>query len=268
MGSQEQAPAAVVRLEPIPKKPREGAVTRFFAGMAYPWKGIGFTFKNPPLLALAFAPIVLTIVVVVLLFSGASHLASSLSHRFAGHGFFGSLLYTVIMAVVVLAVYFVGFVAVLSLASAPFCSSLSDRTEALAAGRKIPKHGIGHVITEAARGLLHAILSLGLYLIISVPISLAGALIAPLAPFFWFAGFVVTAYFFAYGYFDFPLSSRCTGFGEKWDWLAKNRADSLGFGSMVGLMVMIPGFNLFIAPFATVGAALLYGEIEKRNAGR
>jgi CysZ protein len=244
-----------------PRKP--GAFSRFFGASAYPWKGIGFAFAHPKLLLFCAGPIATTVVAVILLFGGAWHLASSWAHGFAGDGFFGWLLFVFIMAFVVLAIGYVGFVAILALACAPFCAVLSDRTEALATGRPPPKHAIGTVLFEALRGIAHTLLRLAAYVAVSVPLYLLGIVLPPLSPIFVVLGMVITSYFLAYDFLDYPLSSRRHGFGQKWAFIAEHRAESLGFGAMVGLMLAIPLFNLVVAPFAAIGAALLHVELER-----
>jgi CysZ protein len=154
-------------------------------------------------------------------------------------------------------------VAILALACAPFCALLSDRTEAIAAGRPVPKHGIGTTLLEAGRGLLHTLFRLVCYAGISIPLYLLGLLVPPLSPIFVFLGMIVTSYFLAYDFLDYPLSSRHHGFSQKWAFIAQHRAESLGFGAMVGLMLAIPLFNLVVAPFAAIGAALLHVELER-----
>ncbi len=253
---------------------KPGAFARFFHGMAFPWKGIAFVFQHPRLIPLAFAPILATIATVALLFGAFAHLASAIAQRFSGgHGVIFGFLFAIMMALVTIAVYYVGFVAILSLASAPFCSSLSDRAEALATGRPIPRRGAKATLVEAGRGIVHALLALALYLAISLPISALGLLVnfiplvgQVLSMVLYALGFLVTSYFFAYGYLDYPLSSRCAGFGEKWAYIGRHRAEALGFGGMVGLIVLVPIVNLLVAPFATVGAALLFVEIERGDA--
>jgi uncharacterized protein involved in cysteine biosynthesis len=49
--------------------------------------------------------------------------------------------------------------------------------------------------------------------------------------------------------------------------VGENRAESLGFGAMVGLLLAIPALNMLVAPFAAVGAALLHVDVEKKRNG-
>jgi CysZ protein len=167
---------------------------------------------------------------------------------------------------VVVALGYVGFVVLLSLACAPFCSALSDRVECYATGRPIPKRALGATLYEALRGIGHALLRLGIYVVISVPLYLLGVVVPPASPVFAGLGMLVTTYFLAYDFFDYPLSSRERGFGEKWRYVMAHQAESLGFGAMVGLLLAVPALNVLVAPFAAVGAALLYVDLERADA--
>jgi CysZ protein len=204
---------------------------------------------------------------VVLLLGGAWHLASSLAHRWTGgHGLLGAALFALIMAAVVAALGYVGFVVLLSLACAPFCSALSDRVEAIAAGRPPPKRTVGETLVEALRGVAHAIGRLALYVVVSVPLYLLGVAVPPASPIFVGLGMVVTSYFLAYDFLDYPLSSRARGFGAKWRYVMGHQPEALGFGGMVGLLLAVPALNVLVAPFAAVGAALLFVDLERADA--
>jgi CysZ protein len=268
----ETAPqTALARVEPpaqakAPRKP--GAFGRFFGAMGYPWKGMGFVIDHPRLLPLTLAPIATTVTAVLLLFSWAMQLAATLAHHWAGgHGWLGRILFFLIMIFVVVPLGYLAFTAILSLSAAPFCAALSDRVEHLATGRPIPNLGVGGTILEALRGILHALLRLTVYLVISVPLYLIGLFVPPIAPITMMLGMIVTSYFLAYDFLDYPLSSRKKGFAEKWAFVDENRAESLGFGAMVGLLLAIPALNMLVAPFAAVGAALLHVDVEKKRNG-
>ncbi|MSP62609.1 MAG: hypothetical protein EXR72_20220 [Myxococcales bacterium] len=265
---------ALVRADPSslapPTRPsaRPGAFGRFFHAAGFPFRGIGFAFAHPGLLPLCFAPIVTTLVAVALLFGGAMRLASSLASYFgSGHGWLVMALLALVIGLVLLGIGYIGFVVVLSLANAPFCSLLSERVEALATGRPAPSRGVIGILIEAGRGLLHALLRVVVYLAISLPLWLVNLIIPPLAPIMAILSILATSYFLAYDYLDYPLSNRAAGAGTKWGYVTEHGAESLGFGGMTGLLLAIPLLNLFIAPFAAVGATLLYVEMSPSTNG-
>src|SRR5439155_1742378 len=191
--------------------------------MSFTWQGLAFVFRHPRLLPLALAPIALTAAPVAWLLWRVFSWATSLGQR-AGGGYLGGLIAGALMLLGLVAAYLVASVTIL-IASAPFCAALSDRAEALATGRPIPKHGVGKTVSEALRGLAHSLLATLIYFALSLALWLVGLVLGPLAPLTLVPSFLLTAYFFAYGFLNYPLSSRCAGFGEKWLYIGRHRAE-------------------------------------------
>lgn len=239
---------------------KPGVWRRFGAAMGYPFHGMRLVFQHPRLLLLCAGPVLTAVVVSLLLFTGAISLGQRLAHR-TGHGFFAELFFLFFVVFVFVAIGYFAYVALISIAAAPFCSAISDRVEAIHTGVTLPPQPFSTTLREAGRGVLHAIARAFVYLLISLPLSLFNMIFPPLAPVILCGQFVVTSYFLAYDFLDYPLSRRCAGFGQKWKFIDEHRAESLGFGFMLGLIFLFPVINVLMAPFAAAGAAILHADL-------
>jgi len=112
-----------------------------------------------------------------------------------------------------------------------------------------------------ARGVGQAIFNVILYLLIAVPLFLLHWVVPAIAPAVWVASLVQTALFFAFDAFNEPLHRRGTSFGGKWRFIGAHLAESLGFGSGVALLMMVPFLSVIVTPVAIVGGTLLYLDL-------
>ena len=103
---------------------------------------------------------------------------------------------------------------------------------------------------------------------IAGPIFIVHWLVPPLAPLCWLAGLVQTALFFAFDGFNEPLHRRGLGFAAKWRFLVDHLAESLGFGSLVAVLMAVPLVSVLVAPIAVVGGTLLFVELEASSRRR
>ena len=230
-----------------------GAYTRFFRGAGFLGKGLSFALDKPSLLGLTLAPLVLTGVVAV---AGATAFWRWAHAWAVGHA--GAFFGTVLLIAIVLSVGLFLFVAASFVATAPFSALLSSRAEKLKTGALPPG---GSFFAEAVRGLFHTVVALAVYLCVQIVVVGLGWILTPLSPFFWGLGLFFTAWFIAYDAFDGPLSRRGTGLGAKWRFVTEHFAESLGFGFVTALLLMIPGFNLIVPAVAYIGGTLLYLEL-------
>lgn len=86
-------------------------------------------------------------------------------------------------------------------------------------------------------------------------ISFAFPLIAPAVAVLWM---VYTVWVLTLEYADFPMGNHGIAFRHIREKLAEKRFLSLGFGSMVMLMTLIPVINFLVMPVAVAGATLMY----------
>ena len=90
-------------------------------------------------------------------------------------------------------------------------------------------------------------------------IPLVGAIIFPII---WF---IFNAWMMSVQYIDYPMDNHKIPFNKMLDTLSDSRGGTLGFGSMVMLLTMIPFVNLFVMPAAVCGATKLWYENYRNN---
>jgi CysZ protein len=187
-----------------------------------------------------------------------------IDRHLAGHGAFVAALLAIILFIFVAGVFYVGFVAVAKIATAPFAGFISEKTEAIQNGKAIAPEGLWANLRESARGLAHTLMALAIYVAISVVLLILHWVATIFAPIVWVLGVSTTALFVSYDAFDLVLSRRGKKFGEKWKFLGDHTAESLGFGSMIALVLLVPGLGLLVPAIAAVGGTLLALEIERQ----
>lgn len=240
--------------------PATGAFRRFGVGMGYPWKGLGFLGRHPQLIPLCIGPVIVAALGLAGLATLASRLATWVA-QWVGHGWLAAVVYFLVMVFVVSALVYFGLVVVASIAASPFCSIIAERVEALATGTPLPPQPWGEILREALRGLGHALLRTLVFLAVTLPFSLIGLFISPLAPFLMVMQFFITAFFLGYDFLDYPLSRRNLDFSAKWAYVDRHRGVAMGFGAMTGLLLLVPVLNLFIPPVAAIGATLMFLDL-------
>jgi len=160
-----------------------------------------------------------------------------------------------ILAVLTIVSGVVLFLVAQPLLSAVFSDRLSGRVERQIRG-EAPE---APFLASAGRAVAHGLLKLVLY---------ALAMLAAFVLSVWTAGFgaivglALAGLFIAYDGFDYPLSRRGASFGEKWAYLVKHPAQTIGFGAGATLLYLVP-LALFVAPpFVAAGATMVFMESE------
>jgi CysZ protein len=241
-------------------------ITRFFRGMGYFGRGWRVAFGSGHVVPFVLLPALVTVAVA----GGGSFLAWRWATDFvqrhaAGHGaLWGAIVWLVVM-LFVLATAYVLYVASCLLATAPFAGILSERAERVHTGEAVPPATWRQAMALATRGLGHTILGVCLYVAIAVPLFVIHWAVPVLAPFIWVAGIVQTALFFAFDAFNEPLHRRGASWGKKWRFIGTHLAESLGFGSGVALLMMVPLLSIIVTPVAIVGGTLLYLDLAAKK---
>jgi CysZ protein len=187
--------------------------------------------------------------------------ADFVARHSAGHGALWGAIVWLFVVVFVLATAYVLYVASCLLATAPFAGVLSERAEHVHTGEKVAPQTWRQILALSARGLGQALLGVMLYLLIAVPLFAVQWVVPVIAPFVWIAGVVQAALFFAFDAFNEPLHRRGTSFGGKWSFINTHLAESLGFGTGVALLMMVPFLSVIVTPVAIVGGTLLYLDL-------
>ncbi len=241
-------------------------IARFFRGMGYFGRGWRVAFGARPLVPFVLLPAGITVAVAgggtLLAYRWAAELVA---RHAAGHGALWGAIVWLFVVLFVLATAYVLYVASCLLATAPFAGILSERAEQLHTGDQVPPQTWRSMLALAARGLGQTVLGVLLYLAIAVPLFIVQWVVPVLAPFLWIAGVAQAALFFAFDAFNEPLHRRGSSFGGKWRFIGAHLAESLGFGTGVALLMVVPFLSVIVTPVAIVGGTLLYLDLTSRD---
>jgi CysZ protein len=242
-------------------------IARFFRGMGYFGRGWRVAFGSGKVVPFVLLPALVTVAVA----GGGTFFAyrwaaDFVARQSAGHGALWGAIVWLFVVIFVLATAYVLYVASCLLATAPFAGILSERAEHVHTGQKVAPQSWQKMLALSARGLGQAILGVMLYLAIAVPLFIVQWFVPVIAPFIWIAGVVQAALFFAFDAFNEPLHRRGSSFGGKWSFINAHLAESLGFGTGVALLMMVPFLSVIVTPVAIVGGTLLYLDLVAQRA--
>ncbi|MFO7808970.1 sulfate transporter CysZ [Guyparkeria sp.] len=177
--------------------------------------------------------------------------------------------YWLVMPLVVLGLLlatFFTFTLVANLIAAPFNAVLAARVEAHLTGEPPPEDGqgvmagaVGAVAGEVGRLLYLAAWALPLVILWFIP---GLNLLAPLA---WF---VFSAWMMSLEYVDNAAGNHGLSFAEQRRRLRQRPSLTLGFGSLMTLMTMVPVANFFAMPVGVCGATRMWVEGFERKTRR
>ena len=233
-----------------PPWPRRAA-----AGAWHVPAGFAFLVRNPGLWPLAILPSLLA-VSLGLLGLGASwyllpRVEDALAPPAARVGDALSLLASITLGLVTLVSGVMLGIALAFVLTAPLLDLLSQRTEARLRGSTV----------EASRGLRFEVaqsLKGALFFLAAIPLAFLVGLVPFLGPplaTLW------GAFALAFQLTDGPLTRRGLGFGEKLGFHRRWRPETLGFGLVGLLALLVPLANLLLAPALVVGATRLVLEL-------
>lgn len=165
-----------------------------------------------------------------------------------------------VLAVASLLILFYGFTVIANLLGSPFNGTLAERVEDLrAADAQRPQRLQRPLWKDLASSSLGELRKLGYFALRAVP--LLALLLVPglnaMFPLLWAA---FGAWMLALEYLDYPLGNHGLAFAAQRRVVRRQRALTLGFGSGVLLMTIVPGLNFLAMPSAVIGATLLSME--------
>ncbi|MCK5813914.1 MAG: sulfate transporter CysZ [Cocleimonas sp.] len=167
------------------------------------------------------------------------------------------LLYPLFALLILIAVYYV-FTIVANLIAAPFNSLLAEKVELHLNGLPIPEFKgykammkiVGKTMVSEFRKIIYMLKWLPLLILISIiPV------INIISPFAWA---LYGAWMLALQYTDYPMGNHELFIKEELKHLRKHRASSLGFGSAIMLMTMIPIVNFLAMPTGVAGGTAFW----------
>lgn len=253
-----------------PARPPRSALADFFEGAHDVWRGAGFLLARPALWIWALIPFVLNIIFFTLLAWGTWHFAGSWihAHFFSGHGLWLNILGWVLGVLFWigfgLLVFFL-FVPLASLVASPFNDVLSEKVERLYAGERIEQgFSLGRLVRSIATGL-HSTLRLALVstvlLVAALPL---GLLPPPLGPALWSAASAaITIRFIALQFTAYSMDRRIYTYRQRRDFLRRNRARTIGLGTMAFAVMLVPGLNALFIPVSAVAGTLLFCDARR-----
>ncbi|WP_277962945.1 sulfate transporter CysZ [Pseudomonas sp. RIT-To-2] len=171
--------------------------------------------------------------------------------------FLSYILWPLFVALVVLMVFFC-FTLVANIVSAPFNSFLAEKVEVVVRGKDdFPPFKWSELSREVPRTLNREMRKLGYFLprtlalfVLSL-IPVVNVIAAPL----WL---LFGVWMMAIQYIDYPADNHKMSWPDMLAWLRQKRWQSLGFGGIVYLVLLIPVVNLLMMPAAVAGATLFW----------
>jgi CysZ protein len=239
-------------------------ITRFIRGTGYFGRGLRLAFGRRELVPFVIAPGLIAAALTTAVVWYAAH---ALEQYFAHHphgAFVGALMWLAVR-LFEFAVGYLTYNVCCVLATAPFAGVLAERAQRIATGAAPPSSSWREAAGDMWRGINHTVLGALVYVAVAVPLFVLQWLVLPLAPFVWIAGLLQTALFFAFDAFNEPLHRERRSFGDKWRFVFRHGAESLGFGLAVSLCMMLPLVSLIVTPVSVVGGALLYVELRQKQ---
>ena len=161
-------------------------------------------------------------------------------------------------ALLVLVIMFFTFTMMANLLAAPFNGFLSEKVEGVVRGTDLsPPFNWSELLAMVPRTISRELRKLAYFLPRAIALLLLSLIpgINIVATPLWI---VFGVWMMAVQYIDFPADNHKLGWNEMLAWLREKRWQSLGFGGMTYLVLLIPVVNLLAMPAAVAGATLLW----------
>ncbi|MEE2827560.1 MAG: EI24 domain-containing protein [Myxococcota bacterium] len=239
----------------------------FLRGASYPFRGIRFLAKRPPLWGLAAIPTILTIFL-LLAFSTTSLffiddlkdflLPDSWDVEAWGGTIARSTAAALATVLCLLAAVLLAFLMAPAI-SGPFNELLSETTEALRRGEKSSEGALSfkRIAAEVLRGTWNAIQRAFLFVVIYLPLVIASFL-PVVGILFLLLSFLYSAFFLSMTFME-PVHDRHRMlFSAKLVWARRRISAFMGFGLSSVLLLLVPCLSLIMTPALIVGATLLW----------
>ncbi len=161
-------------------------------------------------------------------------------------------------ALLVLVIMFFTFTMMANLLAAPFNGFLSEKVEGVVRGTDLsPPFNWSELLAMVPRTISRELRKLAYFLPRAIALLLLSLIpgINIVATPLWI---VFGIWMMAVQYIDFPADNHKLGWNEMLAWLREKRWQSLGFGGMTYLALLIPVVNLLAMPAAVAGATLFW----------
>ena len=176
--------------------------------------------------------------------------------------FLSYILWPLFVALLVLMVFFT-FTLVANVIAAPFNGFLAEKVEVVVRGKDpFPAFSWGELVAMVPRTFGREMRKLayflpraiGLFILSLIPV--VNVVAAPL----WL---IFGVWMMAIQYIDYPADNNKMSWQDMLAWLRQKRWQSMGFGGITYLALLIPGVNVLMMPAAVAGATLFW--VRERN---
>lgn len=252
----------------LPDAGQGGVVARFFRGAGYLVGALPWLLRNAPLRRLIVIPVMLNLVLLASLVTGAVFFTWSVMGWLWARpeGWLVAVWYVglVLVGLALVAASYAVFMVLAGLVGASFYDKLSVRTEELERACDLPEEpltlggvvrGIGSELGGALRGLASIVLvTLPLFALNLVPV--VGSLL--------YAGvnLSMAAYTSALGGISPPAERRGYSRKARSQTVRQNLALCMGFGAAAAVLLLVPVVNLAVVPLSVVGGTRLFLHLE------
>lgn len=176
--------------------------------------------------------------------------------------FLSYILWPLFVALLVLMVFFT-FTLVANIIAAPFNGFLAEKVEVVVRGEEnFPAFSWGELVAMVPRTFGREMRKLGYFLPRAIAlfilsfIPVVNVIAAPL----WL---IFGVWMMAIQYIDYPADNNKMSWQDMLAWLRQKRWQSLGFGGITYLALMVPVVNVLMMPAAVAGATLFW--VRERN---
>ncbi|HDS1683751.1 TPA: sulfate transporter CysZ [Pseudomonas putida] len=171
--------------------------------------------------------------------------------------FLSYILWPLFVALLVLMVFFT-FTLVANVIAAPFNGFLAEKVEVVVRGEDpFPAFSWGELMAMVPRTFGREMRKLGYFLPRAIGLfilSLIPGVNVVAAPLWLIFG----VWMMAIQYIDYPADNNKMSWQDMLAWLRSKRWQSLGFGGITYLALLIPGVNVLMMPAAVAGATLFW----------
>lgn len=240
---------------------------RALRAFAYPFRGLGATWGDRRLRALAWPPVAFFCAAL----AGAAMGAFAVFGRLSAfvwprpHGVW-LVLWAPLQVVLALALAVAALFAVLlvqAVFTAPWNDALSERVERLRTGAEAAPVTARAILADVGRTVRVELGKLLVYAGVMLPLFVLSLVVPVAGPILFAAvGWVLTALFLAFDYMDWPMSRRGWGLRRRIAFVRADLASAMGFGTGCWLLLFVPLVNVFFVPAAVTAGTTLFLDLE------
>ncbi len=240
-------------------------MSEFFTALTYPFRGVAYFFGRPALWKFAIAAAAIHLFAFVVFIALYLHYRGGLVDWITPERFPHWLQATagwILSILLFVAVLFAAFLAG-NLLSLPILDALTERVlknlgETLPPGRGI-RHALQRcLINQTLKLLFFGAVQAGLLLLYVTPLAF---LHPPISAF-------LGVLFLGFDYLDYPLDARQVPVPARFSWMLHHAGATLGYGSVLFLVLLIPLLGTMLLPLTVAGAALLAHRLDSPSPTR